>query len=92
MVTVGAQKLDAGLKVRPMVLPDRFLDHASPARQYEWAGLNAPQIVATALAALLLRGHGATMPGHVTSPSLQEALSQDATFVPAAPMMRGHQG
>jgi 1-deoxy-D-xylulose-5-phosphate synthase len=44
--------LDGGLKVRPMVLPDRFLDHASPARQYEWAGLNAPQIVATALAAL----------------------------------------
>ncbi|MDO8975258.1 1-deoxy-D-xylulose-5-phosphate synthase [Reyranella sp.] len=44
--------LDGGLKVRPMVLPDRFIDHASPARQYEWAGLNAPQIVATALAAL----------------------------------------
>lgn len=44
--------LDNGLKVRPMVLPDRFIDHASPARQYEWAGLNAPQIVATALAAL----------------------------------------
>jgi 1-deoxy-D-xylulose-5-phosphate synthase len=44
--------LDSGLKVRPMVLPDRFLDHAAPARQYEWAGLNAPQIVATALAAL----------------------------------------
>jgi 1-deoxy-D-xylulose-5-phosphate synthase len=44
--------LDNGLKVRPMVLPDRFIDHASPARQYEWAGLNAPQIVSTALAAL----------------------------------------
>ena len=44
--------LDGGLKVRPMVLPDRFIDHASPARQYEWAGLNAPQIVSTALAAL----------------------------------------
>ncbi len=44
--------LDGGLKVRPMVLPDRFLDHAAPAKQYEWAGLNAPQIVATALAAL----------------------------------------
>ena len=44
--------LDAGLKVRPLVLPDRFIDHAAPARQYEWAGLNAPQIVATALAAL----------------------------------------
>ncbi|MDB5489717.1 MAG: 1-deoxy-D-xylulose-5-phosphate synthase [Reyranella sp.] len=44
--------LDGGLKVRPMVLPDRFFDHAAPAKQYEWAGLNAPQIVATALAAL----------------------------------------
>ncbi len=44
--------LDHGLKVRPMVLPDRFIDHASPARQYEWAGLDAPHIVATALAAL----------------------------------------
>jgi 1-deoxy-D-xylulose-5-phosphate synthase len=44
--------LDHGLKVRPMVLPDRFIDHAAPAKQYEWAGLNAPSIVATALAAL----------------------------------------
>ena len=44
--------LDQGLKVRPMVLPDRFIDHAAPAKQYDWAGLNAPQIVATALAAL----------------------------------------
>jgi 1-deoxy-D-xylulose-5-phosphate synthase len=35
-----------------MVLPDRFIDHASPARQYEQAGLDAPHIVATALAAL----------------------------------------
>ena len=47
-----AGMLDHGLKVRPMVLPDRFLDHASPARQYEWAGLDAPHIVSTALAAL----------------------------------------
>jgi len=44
--------LDHGLKIRPMMLPDRFIDHASPARQYEQAGLNAPAIVATALAAL----------------------------------------
>ncbi|MFO1163473.1 MAG: 1-deoxy-D-xylulose-5-phosphate synthase [Reyranellaceae bacterium] len=44
--------LDGGLKIRPMILPDRFLDHAAPAKQYEWAGLNAPQIVATALEAL----------------------------------------
>jgi 1-deoxy-D-xylulose-5-phosphate synthase len=44
--------LDGGLKIRPMILPDRFLDHAAPAKQYDWAGLNAPQIVATALEAL----------------------------------------
>ena len=30
----------------------RFIDHAAPKRQYEWAGLDAPHIVATALAAL----------------------------------------
>jgi 1-deoxy-D-xylulose-5-phosphate synthase len=35
-----------------MILPDRFIDHAAPARQYEWAGLNARHIVATALQAL----------------------------------------
>jgi len=44
--------LDRGLKVRPMVLPDRFIDHASPQRQYAEAGLDAPHIVATALEAL----------------------------------------
>src|SRR5437899_10803990 len=44
--------LDHGLKVRPMILPDRFIDHASPARQYEQVGLDAPAIVATAVAAL----------------------------------------
>jgi 1-deoxy-D-xylulose-5-phosphate synthase len=47
-----AGMLDHGLKVRPMVLPDRFIDHASPARQYEWAGLDAASIVRTALSAL----------------------------------------
>ena len=44
--------LDHGLKVRPMILPDRFIDHAAPAKQYEQAGLNAPAIVAMAIAAL----------------------------------------
>jgi 1-deoxy-D-xylulose-5-phosphate synthase len=44
--------LDAGLKIRPMVLPDRFLDHDAPGIQYDEAGLNARQIVATALSAL----------------------------------------
>ena len=44
--------LDAGLKVRPMVLPDVFLEHNAPAKQYETAGLNARHIVDTALATL----------------------------------------
>ncbi len=44
--------LDRGLKIRPMVLPDRFIDHNSPAVQYDEAGLNARQIVATAMGAL----------------------------------------
>ena len=44
--------LDAGLKVRPMVLPDIFLDQDAPAKQYEAAGLNARHIVDTALATL----------------------------------------
>ncbi len=44
--------LDSGLKVRPMVLPDRFQDHDAPAKQYETAGLTAPAIVATVLGAL----------------------------------------
>lgn len=44
--------LDRGLKIRPMVLPDRFIDHESPTVQYAEAGLDARAIVATALAAL----------------------------------------
>jgi 1-deoxy-D-xylulose-5-phosphate synthase len=35
-----------------MVLPDRYQDHDSPAKQYEEAGLAAQHIVATALTAL----------------------------------------
>jgi 1-deoxy-D-xylulose-5-phosphate synthase len=45
-------QLDHGLKVRPMVLPDRFIDHDSPVKQYDQAGLNARHIVETALSAL----------------------------------------
>ncbi|MBP2228911.1 1-deoxy-D-xylulose-5-phosphate synthase [Azospirillum agricola] len=44
--------LDGGLKIRPLVLPDVYLDHDSPAKQYETAGLSARHIVATALQAL----------------------------------------
>jgi 1-deoxy-D-xylulose-5-phosphate synthase len=44
--------LDRGLKIRPLVLPDRFLDQDTPERMYETAGLDAKAIVATVLAAL----------------------------------------
>jgi len=44
--------LDRGLKVRPMVLPDRFIDHDAPYQQYEQARLNARHIVETAVGAL----------------------------------------
>jgi 1-deoxy-D-xylulose-5-phosphate synthase len=44
--------LDGGLKIRPMTLPDRFIEQDTPVRQYDDAGLNARHIVATALQAL----------------------------------------
>jgi 1-deoxy-D-xylulose-5-phosphate synthase len=44
--------LDGGLKLRPMVLPDRFIEHDSPARQMVEVGLTAKDIVATVLAAM----------------------------------------
>ncbi|MBU0724210.1 MAG: 1-deoxy-D-xylulose-5-phosphate synthase [Alphaproteobacteria bacterium] len=44
--------LDGGLKIRPLVLPDRFIEHDSPARQYADAGLDSTAIVATALGVL----------------------------------------
>jgi 1-deoxy-D-xylulose-5-phosphate synthase len=44
--------LDQGLKFRPMVLPDVFLEHDSPDRMYEAAGLDAKAIVAASLNAL----------------------------------------
>ena len=44
--------LDRGVKIRAMTLPDFFVAHDSPAKQYEAAGLTASHIVSTALAAL----------------------------------------
>ncbi|HXE16370.1 MAG TPA: 1-deoxy-D-xylulose-5-phosphate synthase [Stellaceae bacterium] len=44
--------LESGLKIRPMTLPDSFIDHDAPAKQYDTAKLNAPHIVRTALGAL----------------------------------------
>jgi len=40
---------DGGLKFRSMVLPDTFIDHASPAAMYADAGLNADDIEAKVL-------------------------------------------
>jgi 1-deoxy-D-xylulose-5-phosphate synthase len=48
----SAGLLDQGLKIRPLVLPDRFIDHDTPQKQYEEAGLAAKHIAAAALAAL----------------------------------------
>jgi 1-deoxy-D-xylulose-5-phosphate synthase len=50
--------LDRGLKFRPMVLPDRFLDQDTPEKMYEAAGLDAKAIVNAVLAAL---GHNANV-------------------------------
>jgi 1-deoxy-D-xylulose-5-phosphate synthase len=44
--------LDRGLKIRTMVLPDRFIDQDSPERMYELAGLDANAIVAAGLTTL----------------------------------------
>jgi 1-deoxy-D-xylulose-5-phosphate synthase len=44
--------LDRGLKLRPMVLPDVFLDHDKPERMYARAGLDAQGIVAKLFEAL----------------------------------------
>jgi 1-deoxy-D-xylulose-5-phosphate synthase len=39
--------LDGGLRIRPMVLPDRFIEHGTPAGQSLDAGLTAKDIVRT---------------------------------------------
>ena len=44
--------LDAGLKVRPLCLPDRFIEHDRPERMYAEAGLDARGILQTVFAAL----------------------------------------
>ncbi len=48
----GEGLLDRGLKVRPLVLPDRFQNHDTPEHMYVEAGLDAASIAQTALLAL----------------------------------------
>jgi 1-deoxy-D-xylulose-5-phosphate synthase len=45
--------LENGLRFRPMTLPDRFVDHASPAAQIAEVGLDAKAMVRTVLEALV---------------------------------------
>lgn len=58
--------LDGGLKVRTMTLPDTFIEHDTPARQLEQAGLTAPHIVGKVLCAL---GRDAEAEGLVGTPA-----------------------
>jgi 1-deoxy-D-xylulose-5-phosphate synthase len=46
-------QLDRGGAVRTMTLPDRFIDQASPAQMYGWAGLAATDIAALVRATVL---------------------------------------
>jgi len=57
----GAGLFDSGLKMRPMTLPDWFIDHGKPYDQYEQAGLNVSHMVATALQALGYNDQSATL-------------------------------
>lgn len=45
-------RLDRGLAIRTMTLPDAFIDHASPDAMYRMAGLTAEDIATTSLQAL----------------------------------------
>ncbi|SDB28244.1 1-deoxy-D-xylulose-5-phosphate synthase [Bauldia litoralis] len=53
--------LDAGLKVRPLAFPDRFLDHDKPDAMYATAGLDARGIVSTVFATLGRDGDAAVL-------------------------------
>ncbi|KAJ4707942.1 1-deoxy-D-xylulose-5-phosphate synthase [Melia azedarach] len=44
--------LDGGIKWRPIVLPDNYIEHASPTKQLALAGLTGHHIAATALSLL----------------------------------------
>ncbi len=51
-----AGRLDNGLKIRTMVLPDIFIDQDKPAKMYEQAGLHADGIVEEVFKVLNLQG------------------------------------
>jgi 1-deoxy-D-xylulose-5-phosphate synthase len=51
--------LDIGLKIRPLVLPDSFTDHAKPEKMYADASLDSAGIVRTVFQALGRSAHSA---------------------------------
>ena len=59
--------LDSGLKIRPMVMPDVFIDHDSQPRQLAEAGLSAKDIVSVALAAMGVKTPSARSTKIITS-------------------------
>ncbi|GAB3120844.1 1-deoxy-D-xylulose-5-phosphate synthase [Novispirillum itersonii] len=62
--------LDGGLKVRTLGLPDSFIEHESPAKQLELAGLTARQIAARVLDIL---GHAQPETGSASTGSATPA-------------------
>ena len=59
--------MDHGLKVRPMVLPDKFIDHDSQAKQLAEAGLSVRDIVAAGLGAFGIEVPGGMRPVQVVT-------------------------
>ena len=43
---------DKGIKIRSMILPDKFIDHDTPEKMYKIAGLDAEAIEQKAIEAL----------------------------------------
>jgi 1-deoxy-D-xylulose-5-phosphate synthase len=66
--------LDSGLKIRPMVMPDCFIDHDSQSKQLAEAGLSAKDIVAVALSAM-----GVETPTARSTPTTRPASGSRAT-------------
>jgi len=58
-------RLDHGLRVRTMTLPDSFIDQDTPAKMYEQAGLTADDIIETVFKALGRNQSGAEIPANL---------------------------
>jgi 1-deoxy-D-xylulose-5-phosphate synthase len=68
--------LDSGLKIRPMVMPDVFIDHDSQPKQLAEAGLSARDIVSVALAAM-----GVKTPSTSTTPATRSTATRSTKVI-----------